>query len=137
MPVIVVTRLRLRDHSLLDDFFASAVALLEQAKGSPGILGTDVLADANDAWWTVTSWDGRPSMTSFVSTDPHLSAMGRLDDWCDEATFVDWHQSGSELPDWATAWRRLVADGQKGKLSQPSPAHETLAFPPPVTPTTS
>ena len=54
MPIAVVTRLRLRDHSLLDEFFATGVALLEQAKGAEGILGADALADANDAWWTLT-----------------------------------------------------------------------------------
>jgi hypothetical protein len=134
VPTIVVTSLRLKDRSRLDDFFASAVALLEQAKGSPGILGSDVLADANDTWWTVTSWDGRPSMASFVHTDPHFSAMGRLDDWCDEATFVDWDQSEPELPDWLTAGRRLTTDGQRATLRQPTPAHEALAFPAPVTP---
>ena len=31
MPIVAVTRLRLRDHGLLDDFFAAAVALVEQA----------------------------------------------------------------------------------------------------------
>ena len=42
MAVIVVTRLRLKDHSYLDDFFTAAVALLEQAQGSPGILSAAV-----------------------------------------------------------------------------------------------
>ena len=48
MAVIVVTRLRLKDHGCLDDFFAAAVAVLEQANKSAGILGADALAEAND-----------------------------------------------------------------------------------------
>ena len=32
MPVIVVTRLRLRDPALLDEFFTDAVAAIEQAR---------------------------------------------------------------------------------------------------------
>ena len=32
MPVIVVTRLRLRDPALLDEFFTHAAAALEQAQ---------------------------------------------------------------------------------------------------------
>jgi hypothetical protein len=32
MPVIVVTRLRLRDPALLDEFFTDAVAAIEQAQ---------------------------------------------------------------------------------------------------------
>jgi hypothetical protein len=41
MPVIVVTRLRLRDAALPDEFFTDAVAAIEQAMKSEGTLGTD------------------------------------------------------------------------------------------------
>src|SRR6266581_1489960 len=79
MPIIVVTRLRLRDPALLDEFFTAAVAALEQAKSSDGNLGADVLADANNAWWTLTAWQERGSTQAFVGTKPHLSTMTRLD----------------------------------------------------------
>ncbi len=132
MPVIVVTRLRLKDPALLDEFFTAAVASLEQAKKSDGSLGADVLADANDTWWTVTAWQERRPMQAFVGTEPHRSTMARLDDWCDEATFVDWEQQGADLPDWQTSYRRLVADGEVASLTHASDAHRTRAFPPPV-----
>ena len=48
MPIIAVTRLRLRDPALLDEFFTAAVGVLEQAKNSSGNLGADVLADAHN-----------------------------------------------------------------------------------------
>ena len=51
MPVIVVTRLRLKDPALLDEFFTDAVAAIEQATKAEGNLGADALADANNAWW--------------------------------------------------------------------------------------
>ena len=132
MAVIVVTRLRLKDHSYLDDFFTAAVALLEQAQGSPGILSADALAEANDAWWSRTAWQDRDTMRSFVTTDPHHSTMDRLDDWCDEATFADWEQDDPALPDWPTAYRHLVADGRSATLTDASRANETRSFPPPV-----
>jgi hypothetical protein len=134
MPVIVVTRLRLKDPALLDGFFTGAVASLEQAKQADGSAGADVLADADNTWWTVTAWQGRDPMRAFVAAEPHRAAMGRLDDWCDEATFVDWEQDGTDLPDWQTSYRRLVADGQVASLTQPSPAHSIRDFPPPVEP---
>ncbi|MFZ0002587.1 MAG: hypothetical protein WAK76_24085, partial [Trebonia sp.] len=59
MPVIVVTRLRLRDPALLDEFFTDAVAAIEQAMKSEGNLGADALADADNAWWSVTAWQER------------------------------------------------------------------------------
>jgi hypothetical protein len=132
MAVIVVTRLRLRDPALLDEFFTHAAAVLEQAQKSAGNLGADALADANNAWWTVTSWQERRPMEAFVGQEPHLGTMALLDHLCDEATFVDWEQASPDLPDWQTSYRRIVADGQVAALTNPSPAHQTRAFPPPV-----
>jgi quinol monooxygenase YgiN len=137
MPIIVVTRLRLRDPSLLDEFFTHAAAVLEQAMKSEGNLGADALAEAHDAWWSVTAWDDRAHMEAYVNTDPHLSTEALLDHLCDEATFVDWEQASPEPPDWQTSWRRLVADGQSATLTNASEANETRSFPAPVEPPAS
>lgn len=133
MPVIVVTRLRLSDPALFDEFFASAVAVTEQAGNSDGNLGADVLADANNVFWTRTAWRARGPMQAFVGSEPHLTTMARLDDWCDEATFTDWEQSDPSLPDWQIGYDRLIADGQVASLTHASDAHQTRAFPAPVT----
>jgi hypothetical protein len=95
------------------------------------ISGADVLADANNAWWTLTAWQERDSMQAFVGTEPHLSTMAHLDDWCDEAMFVHWEQTGEDLPDWQASYRRLVADGQAASLAHASDAHQSRSFPPP------
>ena len=134
MAVIVFTRLRLKDPALTDEFFADAVAAIEQAQKAEGNLGTDALADANSVWWTVTAWQGRRQMLAYVSTDPHRSVVSNLDKFCDEATFVDWEQDSADLPDWQTGWCRLVAEGTAGVLSHPAPAHQTRDFPAPVVP---
>jgi hypothetical protein len=134
MPVIVITRLRLRDPAFFEEFFASAVAVVEQAQGTEGNLAADVLADANNAYWTRTAWQGRASMDSFVGAEPHLGTMGRIDDWCDEATFVDWEQPGTGPVDWQDGYRRLVADGQVAQLTHGTDAHRTRDFPAPVVP---
>jgi hypothetical protein len=134
MPVIAVTRLRLRDPVLLDEFFTHAVALIEQATKSDGNLGVDALAEAHDAWWSVTAWQERRLMEAYVLTEPHLSTSALLDHLCDEATFVDWEQADSKLPDWQTSWRRLVADGFSATLTNPSDANQTRSFPAPVEP---
>ena len=132
MPLIVVTRLRLRDPAYFDDFFAAAVAVVEQAQKSAGNLGADVLAEANNTYWTRTAWQGREAMDAFVGDQPHLGTMDHIADWCDEATFIDWEQPGDDLPDWEAGYRRIVADGHQASLSHPSGAHETRDFPPPV-----
>ena len=71
-------------------------------------------------------------MQAFVGTDPHKSTMACLDDWSDEAIFVDWEKQGADLPDWQTSYRRLVADGEVASLTHASDVHQTRAFPPPV-----
>jgi hypothetical protein len=71
-------------------------------------------------------------MGAYVGSDPHCSTMGRLDDWCDEATFVDWEQGDAALPGWPVAFAHLIADGSAATLLQPSEANENRSFPPPV-----
>ena len=134
MPVIVATRPRLKDPTLLNESFPAAVAAIEQAQKSDGNLGADALADANNAWWSVSAWTGRDPMRAFVGNQPHLTIKGRLAHYCDGATFVDWEQASPDLPDWQTSYRRLVADGQVSTLSQPSAANQAKDFPPPVEP---
>jgi heme-degrading monooxygenase HmoA len=89
MPVIVVTRLRLRDPGLLTEFFTAGAAVLQQAKKADGNLGADALGDANNVFWTHTAWQGRDRMQAFMNSEPRLTTMGHLDDWCDEATFAE------------------------------------------------
>jgi hypothetical protein len=110
----------------------AAVALLEQAKSSDGNLGADALAEAHNAWWSCTAWRDHASRRLSVDTDPHKVTEGRLDDWCDEATFGDWEQEDARLPDWQTAHQDLVADGVSAALTNASAANESRAFPPPV-----
>lgn len=132
MPVIVVTRLRLKDPAFFDEFFASAVAVVEQAQNAAGNLGADVLAEANNTYWTRTAWQERDSMDAFVGTEPHLHTMSRIGDWCDEATFVDWEQAGADLPDWQDGYGRIIASGKAASLTDPTDAHHTRDFPAPV-----
>ena len=134
MPVIVVTRLRLKAPAFFGEFFASAVAVTEQAQNSDGNLGADVLAEANNTYWTRTAWQDRGLMHAFVGSEPHLRTMSRLDEWCDEATFVDWEQASVGLPDWQDGYQRLVASGHAASLGHPTDAHHSRDFPAPVVP---
>jgi len=79
MAVIVVTRLRLKDPALLDEFFADAVAAIEQAQKSDGNLGVDALADASNAWWSVSAWQERRPMRSYVRSEPHQTIRSKID----------------------------------------------------------
>jgi hypothetical protein len=58
--------------------------------------------------------------------------MGRIDNWCDEATFVDWEQASAGALDWQDGYRRLVAGGQPAGLTHGTAAHQARDFPAPV-----
>ena len=133
MARIVVTRLRLRDPAFFDDFFTAAVAIVEQAKASDGNLAADVLAEANNTYWTSTAWRDQASTRAFMTSEPHLSTMSRIDEWCDEATFVNWDQPEADLPDWQAAYERLSSDGQVVQLPHASSDNAGRNFPTPVT----
>ena len=105
--------------------------MTEQAKSSEGNLGADVLADANNVFWTRTAWRASGPMQAFVGSEPHLATMARLDDWCDEATFTDWEQDGPGLPDWQTGYDRLIADGQAAVSPTPQTHIKLVPFPSP------
>jgi hypothetical protein len=108
------------------------VAVAEQANASKGCLGERALADANNVYWTITGWQHRSSMQAFTQSEPHLATEARPDEWCDEATFADWEQDASDLPDWKTSYNHLVAAGNAATLTHGTPANASLDFPPPV-----
>ncbi len=130
--LIVASRLRLSDARHRGKFLKAATAAIEQAAASSGNLGTEVLPQANDVYWTRTAWNDRDSMVAFMTAEPHLGMMGSLDEWCDEASFVEWEQPTPQFPEWSVAYDRLVRDGRSPTLSRPSPDHEERSFPPVV-----
>lgn len=132
MSVIVITRLRLKDPELFSEFFESAVAVVEQARQAQGNLAADVLADSDHTFWTRTVWESRELMNGFVGSEPHRRTMPRIDGWCDEATFVDWDQSGPHVPSWQEGYERLTRDGEVTALTNGTAAHHSRQFPPPV-----
>jgi quinol monooxygenase YgiN len=132
MTIVVITRLRLRDPAWLDAFFAAASAALDAALKSDGNVGGDAIAEANNTWWTSSAWQDRASIGAFVRSDAHRRAMDGMNDWCDEATFVDWEQDDDAVPDWQTAYQHLVADGRSAKLPHGTPENDGRDFPAPV-----
>ena len=128
--LIVATRLRLSDPRHRKGFLKAAAAAIKQATTTSGNLGIEVFPESNDVYWTRTAWNNRDSMMAFMTAEPHLGMMGNLDEWCDEASFVEWEQATPQFPAWSVAYDRLVRDGRSPTLSRPSPDHETRSFPP-------
>jgi len=94
-----------------------------QAKSAPGNLGVKLLRDAKNTFWTCTAWEDEAAMRAFLMAVPHKTAMGKLANWCDEASVVHWTQATADLPDWREAHRRMTTEGRPSRVKHPSDAH--------------
>jgi Domain of unknown function (DUF3291) len=133
MPVISITRLRVRSWRYLPAFYVSVMRVARQARNAPGNLAVRIFADKRSTFWTSTSWESESAMRAFMLARPHGPIMRKLLEWCDEASLVHWTQPNPELPSWPEAYRRLIAEGRPSKVNHPSPAHTAHNLPPPGT----
>jgi len=129
MPLVCVTRLRVRALRFLPAFALHAVRTARQVRAAPGFRGGAILRDRDWTWWTLTAWDRPEDLRSYMRAGAHLAAMPHLAHWCDEACTVHW--DAAELPGWAEADKRMRDEGRASRLHHPSPRHETLSYRPP------
>ena len=132
MPIVSITRLRVRSWSYLPAFLLQALRSAWQAARADGSLAVIVLRDRQMTFWTSTSWSSEGAMKAFMHARPHGPTMRRLLDWCDEAALVHWTQGSGELPSWEEAHRRIQQEGRPSRVNHPSPAHTAHAFPAPT-----
>ena len=131
MPLVSVTRLRVRSWRYVPAFLIQSLLAARQAKRSDGNLRVFVLRDADRTFWTCAVWTDEAAMRSFMRAGTHRHVMPRLADWCDEATLVHWVQDGLEPPSWQEAHRRLRQQGRRSWVDHRSPAQQRFEFPPP------
>ena len=131
MPVVSVTRLRVRSLIYLPAFLFRSLHIGGQAKKAPGNLGAKVLNDRRRTYWTCTSWESEAAMKAFMLAPPHGPAMRKLLEWCDEAALVHWSQPGPELPGWAEAHARMQREGRTSKVNHPSEGQRDFVIAPP------
>jgi len=132
MPVVSVTRLRVRSWRYLLPFIFYALRASRQAKYSQGNLAVSLLRDSENTFWTRTLWTTDSAMKSFMMAGPHRQVMRRLLDWCDEAALVHWEQEADREPGCQEAHRRLQRDGRRSKVNHPSSAHKNSQIRPPT-----
>ena len=132
MPVVSITRLRVRSWSYLPMFLLATLRSARQATRSEGSLAVKLLLDRRNTFWTNTTWSSEAAMKAFMHARPHGPTMRKLLDWCDDAALVHWTQAGGELPSWEEAHRRIQQEGRPSRVNHPSAAHTAHAFPAPT-----
>ena len=120
MPLISVTRLRLRSVRFLPFFIVGSLRSIRQAQRTDGFEAGWTGNEGLRAFWTVTAWRDEAAMRAFRNAEPHLSAMRKLLVWCDEGSYAHWQQDTIELPDPSAAHGRLAETGRISKVLHPS-----------------
>ncbi len=132
MPLASITRLRVRSVRYLPEFLFRVLAIVRQARRSPGCLGAGVRRDVQLIFWTRTLWQDEQSMRVFMMTGAHRAVMPKILNWCDEASVTHWQQDSDILPEWPTATTKMRADGRISRVRNPSPAHSRGETVPPL-----
>jgi hypothetical protein len=123
MPVISLTRLRVRSLRFLPGFAWYTFQSKRQLARSAGFLGGTLGSAPALAFWTVSAWQDENSMKRFRDTDWHKRAMPKLLSWCDEASVARWTQDSAALPDRNAMLERMTAIGRTSKVRHPTAAH--------------
>lgn len=126
MPVISVTRLRVRSWRYMPAFIFAAMRIGKQTAQAEGCMGAKVLRDRRNAFWTCTCWESEAAMKAFMLAGPHGPSMRKLLHWCDEAALAHWTQETDELPSWSEAHKRLRRHGRASKVNFPSNAQKAF-----------
>ena len=126
MPVVSVTRLRVRSWRFMPGFIFSALRVGKQTTEAEGCVAAKVFRDRRNAFWTCTIWESEAAMKAFMVAGHHGAAMRKLMEWCDEASVAHWTQDGHGMPTWGEAHRRMLRHGRASKVNHPSDAQKAF-----------
>lgn len=132
MPLMAITRLRVRSWRYLPIFFLQAFRSTIQAKAANGNLVVSVLSEANRTFWTRTAWADEQAMSAYMSPGVHRKVMRSLAKWCDETFVAQWTQATLSLPSWEEAHHRMQSQGRPSRVDQPTPALRAFQIPAPL-----
>jgi heme-degrading monooxygenase HmoA len=122
MPIVYITRLRLRSLGFLPVFMVHSLSSARQARQTPGFLGGRLLSDGAYTYWTVTVWRDGQSMKNFRDSGAHKRAMPKLKHWCDEAATAHTEKDGPDLPSPEAIYEHLQSNFRLSKVAKPSAA---------------
>jgi len=131
MPLISITRLRVRSWRYLPAFLIAALRSALQARRVRGNLAVSVLKEARNTFWTRSLWTDEAAMKNFMVSGAHRTIMPHLLEWCDEASVAHWTQDSDQKPTWDEVYQRMQREGRVSKVNHPSEAHRRFEIPAP------
>ena len=129
LPLVSITRLRVRSWRYLPAFFFAALRSAFQARRAQDNLAVTILREAHNTFWTRSLWANEAAMKSFMVSGVHRKIMPKLLNWCDEASVARWNQDVSQEPPWDEVHLRMQRDGRASRVNHPSEAHRRFHIP--------
>jgi hypothetical protein len=124
MPILAMTRLRLKSIQLVPRFIWENEAVVAQLRSAPGFLRGKLRADLNLGMWTASLWLSDEHMRAFYLNGVHRRVMPKLREFACEAIFGHTSYEFSELPPWQFIYEELCRVGRySDALSEPSDNH--------------
>ena len=107
---VMASRFEVRSLAVVPRFFLRSMAAWKQVNQAPGVLGASLLAQPmKKTFWTLSAWDGRPSLYEYARTNPHGEIMKSLRPVMKRSTFVMYTVPADQLPlQWDDAKKRLL-----------------------------
>lgn len=124
MPIIAITRLRLRGFRYLLPFVWRSRQSARQAQRAPGFIMGRLYGDPRHlTFWTATVWESESAMRAYRGSGAHHRVMPKLAHWCDEAAVAHWEQAACEVPSPDEMLARMRANGRISRVRHPSADH--------------
>ena len=124
MPVLAMTRLRLKSYRVLPRFIWVNERAVAQISSAPGFLRGKLLAEPNLAMWTATLWDSEESLRGFYLRGAHRKLMPELGGFVCEAIAGHIVYDSAELPPWKAIHEELCRVGRlSAGVTEPNDDH--------------
>ena len=123
MPIVSVTRLRIRSWRFMLPFAIYSLRSVSQARRAPGFLGGWLGQSKGRGFWTVTVWRDEASMKAFRDHDAHKVAMPKMLEWGDEGAMARYEQASDQPPSGPEARDALASRGRISKVRYPTADH--------------
>ena len=123
MPVVSVTRLRIRSWRFMVPFAIYSLRSVHQARRATGFMGGWLGQSPGWGFWTVTVWSDEAAMKKYRDHDAHKAAMPKMLEWGDEGAMARYEQAGSQAPTPAEARDALAARGRTSKVRHATADH--------------
>ncbi|MFD7029572.1 DUF3291 domain-containing protein [Streptomyces sp. NPDC059917] len=124
--LIMASRFEVRSFKDVPRFFFHSLMVWRQVRKAPGAFGASLVArPLKRTFQTLSAWEGREQLTTFVKAEPHRSTMTSMRPTMSGSTFVFWDADAAQLPiSWAEAERRIdeqaAKDAQRDAQGEPT-----------------